>query len=223
LTHSHWDHVLGRPWWPNAQTIAHDRFAAHVAANAAEIRAEAERYASEAHERWPAPFQPFRPDVAASGLHYTTIGPWRVVFRDAPGHDDAQLSLHLPERRVLIAADMLSDVEVPMLDRPPSAYVRTLEALLPIADGGAIETLIPGHGSIAEGRDAVLERFRRDLDYLRRLVREVAALRSRGVTRERALEQSAPWEDVERHPDYAMREVHRENLGHAWDERRAKR
>ena len=27
FTHAHWDHVLGRPWWPKAKTLAHDRCA----------------------------------------------------------------------------------------------------------------------------------------------------------------------------------------------------
>src|SRR5512132_3639931 len=30
LTHGHWDHVLGRPWWPQAEVVAHDRFATAV-------------------------------------------------------------------------------------------------------------------------------------------------------------------------------------------------
>ena len=28
FSHAHWDHVLGRRWWPEARSIAHDRFAA---------------------------------------------------------------------------------------------------------------------------------------------------------------------------------------------------
>src|SRR6185369_11939546 len=45
LTHPHWDHVLGRPWFPGARTIAHDGFAAVVQRDAARIRDEAERIA----------------------------------------------------------------------------------------------------------------------------------------------------------------------------------
>ena len=28
FTHAHWDHVLGRTWWPATATIAHDAFGA---------------------------------------------------------------------------------------------------------------------------------------------------------------------------------------------------
>jgi hypothetical protein len=45
-------------------------------------------------------------------------------------------------------------------------YRASLEALVPLAEHGAIETLIPGHGSIARGADAVRARLRRDFDYL---------------------------------------------------------
>src|SRR3989442_2270451 len=37
FTHAHWDHVLGRPWWPTAQTLAHDHFASEVRRDAARI------------------------------------------------------------------------------------------------------------------------------------------------------------------------------------------
>ncbi len=42
FTHGHWDHVLGRPWWPAARVVAHDGCAAEIARDAAEIRREAE-------------------------------------------------------------------------------------------------------------------------------------------------------------------------------------
>src|SRR5689334_20008554 len=30
FTHAHWDHVLGRSWWPAARTLTHDRFSADL-------------------------------------------------------------------------------------------------------------------------------------------------------------------------------------------------
>src|SRR5262245_50220524 len=40
MTHAHWDHVLGRPWWPGARVVAHDAFAPEVARDLEHIRAE---------------------------------------------------------------------------------------------------------------------------------------------------------------------------------------
>jgi glyoxylase-like metal-dependent hydrolase (beta-lactamase superfamily II) len=169
FTHAHWDHVLGRPWWPGARTIAHDRFAGELRREREKILREAEAAAERRGQRWTRGFEPFRPDESVSGLRFEKRGPWQLVFRDAYGHSDSQLTLHLPDRRVLIAADMLSDLEIPWLDREAAAYLRTLETLQPLAHHGAIETLIPGHGAIARGRDAVLARLDADLGYLRAL------------------------------------------------------
>ena len=169
FTHAHWDHVLGRTWWPTARTIAHDRFAGEVRDDREKIVREAEAAAARHGERWTRGFEPFRPDQAVSGLRFEKRGAWRLVFRDALGHCDSQLSLHLPDRHILIAADMLSDIEIPILDREAAAYLRTLETLVPLAHHGAIELLIPGHGAVARGRDEVVQRLDRDLAYLRAL------------------------------------------------------
>ena len=57
---------------------------------------------------------------AASGR--SRAGPGGSSLREAPGHCDSQLTVHLPERRLLFAADLLSDLEIPWLDREPAAY-----------------------------------------------------------------------------------------------------
>src|SRR6185295_16956874 len=114
-------------------------------------------------------FAAFKPDDPVSGIRFLKLGPWKLVLRDAPGHSQEQLTVHLPEQRVLLAADMLSDVEIPGLCGPPALYRSTLEQLVPLAENDAIETLVPGHGTIARGADAVRERFRHDLDYLHSL------------------------------------------------------
>ena len=186
FTHAHWDHVLGRPWWPQAQTLAHDRFAAEVRREAETIRGEAERLAGQHGERWERPFAPFRPDRAVSGLHFLRLDPWRLVLRDAPGHSASQLSCHLPDRRLLIAADMLSDIEPPILDGPCAPYRDTLEALQVLAEHDAIETLVPGHGAVARGRAAVRARFRLDLEYLAALEAAVGAAVGSGQSLETA-------------------------------------
>lgn len=219
LTHAHWDHVLGRPWWPKAQVIAHDRFEAEVRADRARILEEAVRLAAGHGETWSAGFTPFAPDEAVSGMRFAKLGPWRTVWRDAPGHCDSQLSLHLPESRTLIAADMLSDIEIPWLNRPPPAYRATLEALLPLAEHGAIETLVPGHGGIATGAEAVLARLRRDLDYLEALEAGVGDARRRGLSLEEAQATIAATSLAGAGLDTgAMLEIHRNNVKIAYEE-----
>ena len=218
LTHAHWDHVLGRPWWPDAATLAHDRVAAELRRDGAHIESEARSLAEQHGERWPAPFRPFRPDTEVSGLRFTKLGPWRTVFRDAPGHCDSQLSLHLPERGLFIAADMLSDIEIPTLSGPCAPYVATLEELRPIFEGGAVETLVPGHGAIARGRQAALDRLLADLDYLHALDSGVRAARRQGLPLAAARERLAAMEYTgKRSSVYPTEELHLENIQLAYE------
>jgi glyoxylase-like metal-dependent hydrolase (beta-lactamase superfamily II) len=213
FTHAHWDHVLGRPWFPRAHTLAHDRFASELARDAAATRAEAGRTAERHGERWTRGFDPFRIDQAVSGLHFAKLDRWRLVFRDAPGHCGSSLTLHVPEHRLLVAGDLLSDVEIPGLNAPPSVYRTTIEGLVPLAEGGAIETLVPGHGSVARGRDAVRERLRADLDYLARLERGVATARRAGASLEETQRRLADLPIVGRDdPEYPTGPVHLENV-----------
>jgi glyoxylase-like metal-dependent hydrolase (beta-lactamase superfamily II) len=219
LTHPHWDHVLGRPWFPDARTVAHDGFAAVVQRDAGRILDEAQRLAEQHGERWTRGFEPFRPDQEVSGLHFLKLDPWRLVVRNAPGHCQQQLSVHLPDAKVLLAADMLSDIEIPTLDGPPTNYRRTLADLLVLAQNGAIETLVPGHGAIARGQDAVLERFQHDLDYLATVVRGVTEARGAGLTLEAATERLAALDYTGKGgTPFPMAENHRKNVAHAWHE-----
>lgn len=217
FTHAHWDHVLGKPWWPEARTVGHDRLAAEMKRDYREIVEKSDALAAEHREVFARRFAPFQPDLEVSGLHFRTLGDWRLVFRDAPGHSDSQLSIHLPERRLLIAADMLSDIEIPFLNRAPAVYRKTLKDLLPLVAGGAIETLVPGHGAIARDRAEVQRRIAADLDYLDRLEREVEALKARGLPKSEALAAVPVWDGIERDPEYPMLEHHRENAGFTWD------
>lgn len=217
FTHGHWDHVLGAPWWPEARILAHDRCAAAIARDVEKIRTESAKIAAEHGETWRAPFVPPKIDDASSGQRFLKLDPWKLVLRDAYGHSDSQLSVHVPDLGLLVAADMLSDIEIPILHAAPAVYRATLEVLRPLAEGGAIETLVPGHGAIAFGPDAVIERVRRDLAYLGSLERETAAARRAGLDVEAAQQKLAAMEYAGKDDaTYPMNETHRKNVKIAW-------
>ena len=68
--------------------------------------------------------------------------------------------------RVLIAGDMLSDVELPLLEETgPAEYAAGLDALRPYAAAAAV--VVPGHGHPGTGAEPA-RRWRADHDYLRR-------------------------------------------------------
>ena len=156
-THEHYDHVLWHsdlgdpPRWASARTVddlARDR------------------------ERLLAPLAEFlTPDLInlAGRLRPLPDGdlPWdgpltRIVFHNAhaPGH----LALLVEDHGVLIAGDMLSDVELPMPD-PDDATLDTyrdgLDRLRPSVASSRL--LIPGHGTVT---DQPMDRWEADMRYL---------------------------------------------------------
>lgn len=79
----------------------------------------------------------------------------------APGHT----ALWIPDAGVLVAGDMLSDVEIPLLEESSTAgYEQGLAALRPYA--AIASRIVPGHGSIAVGHVAAAARWQADRDYL---------------------------------------------------------
>jgi hydroxyacylglutathione hydrolase len=88
----------------------------------------------------------------------------------APGHG----ALLLPEVGVLIAGDMLSDIEIPLLDvddQDPAGHYRAGLELLAGAPG--VRVIVPGHGHVGD-RAELGRRARADLRYLDALERGAA-------------------------------------------------
>jgi hydroxyacylglutathione hydrolase len=216
FTHSHWDHVLGRPWWPDAATAGHARLAAELRRDAGAILAEASAQAARSGEPWSRGFQPFEPDLVVEGERALALGPWQLALRGAPGHCDSQITVHLPDCGLLIAGDLLSDREIPWLDREPAAYRATLRTLLALAEGGGIRTLVPGHGAIADGPEAI-ERLHRDLGYLEALETAVRDARHAGLPLEGTQARLAALDYPGKGAAYPMDDVHRENVRFAWE------
>jgi hydroxyacylglutathione hydrolase len=217
LTHSHWDHVLGLPWWPAARVIGHARLAAELERDGPAVLAEAVNCAWEHGERWDAGFVPFAPDEAIADERPLEAGPWRLVLRAAPGHCDSQITIHLPERRLLLAGDQLSSIEIPWLDRGPAIYRATIEGIARGVEAGAIETLVPGHGPLAHGAAAVRARVRRELGYLDGLEADVRQARERGLTLAEAQAQLPPPAPPAPDTPFPLAQVHRDNVRFAWE------
>ena len=155
-THEHYDHVLWHPdlgevpRWSSAGTVAH---------------------LSHDREALLAPLAEFlTPDLIAIAGRLRPLPdgtlPWsgpqaRVVVHDA--HAPAHLALLVEESGILVAGDMLSDVELPMPqgDESLEHYAAGLEALSDAV--WATRLLIPGHGTVTT---AARVRFDNDRTYL---------------------------------------------------------
>lgn len=167
-THPHWDHVL---WHASLGDVP--RYATPAAAAAAGRR----------HDRLAAQAQADAPGHDLSLLGKLTALPaaaipWagpaaEVIVHDghAPGHG----AVFLPDSGVLVAGDMCSDIEMPLLDigpgddpaHPLAAYRAALSRLAAVP---GLRQVVPGHGHVGDAAE-----FRRRLDadgaYLDRLER----------------------------------------------------
>ncbi|HJQ01204.1 MAG TPA: MBL fold metallo-hydrolase [Jatrophihabitans sp.] len=158
-THAHYDHLLWHPRfgdgprWASAGTV--DR--------AAQQR---EQLVAELGPDWPPELAELvgRLQVAVNDLADTTTEP--VMLLEHDGHCPGHTALWLAERRVLIAGDMLSDVELPLPHDPDdlAEYFKGLELLAPYVRQA--DVLIPGHGSPTDRPVRRLDSDRRYLDAL---------------------------------------------------------
>jgi glyoxylase-like metal-dependent hydrolase (beta-lactamase superfamily II) len=143
-THPHWDHVLWSLDLGNAPRYATPAAAAFAMAEETELARETQRSA---------PGHDFRLLGRLTPLDATVI-PWdgpeaQVIAHNghAPGHG----ALFLPETGVLVAGDMCSDVEIPLLDLaapdPLGDYRAGLERLAAVA---GVRHVVPGHGHVGD-------------------------------------------------------------------------
>lgn len=163
-THPDWDHLLWHPGFGEVPRYASARAVAWLTADRlSAARSEAAVDAPGTDLELLGLVQP----LPAEGLPDWEGPSLRLVVHDAhaPGH----LAVVVSEDGVLVAGDMLSDIEPPLVDPrsadPVGDYFRGLDALAEAA--GDCRLLVPGHGSIA--RDAeILTRIERDRAVLTR-------------------------------------------------------
>jgi glyoxylase-like metal-dependent hydrolase (beta-lactamase superfamily II) len=159
-THAHHDHLLWHPDFGEVPRWASPDTVRIAGSHRAELLA--------------ALGDDFRPEVlsltgrvaALPGLTIPWLGPETdIVLHDAHivGHSAAWIA----ELGVLVAGDMLSDVELPLPDDSSNAltvYRAGLETLAPYASVARL--VIPGHGSVTADGAARLDADRRYLDDL---------------------------------------------------------
>jgi hydroxyacylglutathione hydrolase len=158
-THPHWDHVLWSAGLGDAPRYA---------APAAVTLLETEREAMLEQLGQSAPGH----DLELAGRMQALDGaaiPWdgpeaRLIVHDghAPGHG----AVFLPDSGVLLAGDMCSDVEIPLLDTvakdPLGDYRTGLERLASVP---GVRHVVPGHGHVGDAAE-LRRRLNLDTAYL---------------------------------------------------------
>lgn len=163
-THPHWDHVLWSPdlgacpRWATARGAARARTV--MQHNLAESATAAPGHDAELIGRLMA-----LPDGAGEV-------PWdgpRAVVVPHEAHCPGHAGLVLPEAGVLLSGDMLSDLEIPLLDveapDPVADYRAGLDALEAAAREHALGVLVPGHGHVGDAAE-LARRLAADRGYL---------------------------------------------------------
>ena len=163
-THAHQDHLLWHPAFGFAPRWASDTTAALAAAERTSL---VERLGSS----FPEPLVDLMGHVQAVGASIPTESVpagFDVELIIHNGHAPGHTALWLPRQRVLIAGDMLSDVELPLPFDPDDipAYIAALDRLAPFADGA--DMVIPGHGHIGSDARVRLDADRRYIDDMMR-------------------------------------------------------
>jgi len=162
-THPHWDHVLWSPELGSAPRYATPAAVAVTKAQQAELAREAQRSAPGHDFSLLGRLTPL-PEMA-TGAAIPWDGPEaRLIVHDghAPGHG----AVFLPGTGVLVAGDMCSDVEIPLLDLaapdPLGGYRAGLERLAAVP---GVRHVVPGHGHAGEA-DEFRSRLSADAAYL---------------------------------------------------------
>lgn len=183
-THAHHDHLL----WPAGPDVAPRLASPAVTRICARDR---EAIVRRLGRDWPADLGELVGRVQPAGTELRWAGPETALLghdAHAPGHT----AVWLPTAGVLVAGDMLSDVEIPLLEESSAAqYADGLERLRPAVERARV--VVPGHGHVAIGADAGRRRWAADRAYLDAL-----------------LAGRAP--DDPRLADPAMRSAHADNL-----------
>lgn len=158
-THPHWDHLLWSPALGGAPRYATPRAVAAAAREGAGLLSD---LADGAPGHDLALFARVQPLL---GHEIDWAGPRALVYEHdahAPGHG----AIFLPDQGVLIAGDMLSDVEIPLPDlEAPDAFGSYREALGLLASIPGVTAVVPGHGHVGDQAE-FRRRIAADLAYI---------------------------------------------------------
>ncbi len=162
VTHADWDHVMALGVLPDAQVTASTGAALRI--RSGEARESIEKESVEAYV----------PYVALDALHCeqevdppadAVLGPWSAVCRAGRGHTDDGLITWLPDERLLVIGDYLSELEIPFAYSSVRDYQTTLHTLIGVIERERPEFVVVGHGR-PHSAERALEIADEDLDYI---------------------------------------------------------
>jgi glyoxylase-like metal-dependent hydrolase (beta-lactamase superfamily II) len=165
-THPHWDHMLWSRELGDVPRYAAPGAVAVAESMRAEMLAELQRSAPGHELELVGRVSALAEDAGNIRWNGPAV---QLIVHD--GHAPGHAAVYLPEAGVLVAGDMLSDIEIPLLDYvaddPLGDYLTGLERLAAVA---GVRWLIPGHGRLGDAAE-----FRRRVAADRRYLDLLAA------------------------------------------------
>jgi glyoxylase-like metal-dependent hydrolase (beta-lactamase superfamily II) len=164
FTHAHIDHALGGIAFRGGEVFATTGIGAHMRAQLpawAERRGEAPAEL-EARIGWPT--------IVYGGDLDLDLGGRIVRALDTPGHAPGAVCVHVPDAGVLFGGDTVVTGILPSFTDGDSDVLEATLRRLALLD---LEVLVPGHGPIVRGGDAIRESMLWIADYLARCRRHV--------------------------------------------------
>ena len=163
LTHADWDHVLGPEHLPPTTIVTHASYADDLDPHGIRmVLTRLEQRAGIAREHR---FDPPLPDLVFESELTLEVGELELRLEHAPGHTMSMLTVYESSTATLWAADVLSDIEIPLIAADLDAYERTLERISSLD----VARLVVGHGSPTEDRTEIRRRLAEDQAYLTEL------------------------------------------------------
>ncbi len=166
-THAHWDHVLWTERLGDVPRWSSETTATLTSLDHDDLVADAEKITPVDRSRL----------GAVSGA--VDALPWDgpdAVLVEHDGHRHGHTALHVPDLGVLVAGDMGSDVEIPLLEHGipgPDALAAYLTGLDRLAGLPPTDVVVTGHGHVCDG-----PHWRHRLDEDRRYLDRLAAGRA---------------------------------------------
>jgi hydroxyacylglutathione hydrolase len=168
FTHSDYDHIIGWKAFPKAKVITSDVFVQNP--KKTKILNQIRHFDQEYYiNRDYVTAYPDTDIVISKNPHSLIIDNTEMIFFPAKGHVRDGLFVVIPSLNIWIAGDYLSNIEIPMIDHDLNAYQKTLATAYEINKHMHILYMIPGHGDLAIGKEAIQSRIDHDLHYLRML------------------------------------------------------
>lgn len=165
-THGDFDHIVGSHWFEDFQQVGSLAMAKREGLS--QILSQIETFDQENYIKRPYPIS--YPDLDqlldVKDSQSIKLGSVEVIVFKAGGHTTDGLFYIIPELKVWIAGDYLSDIEFPFIEDSVKEYYDTLERAKNIVNEYDIDFLIPGHGSVAFTKSEITYRIKSSLNYL---------------------------------------------------------